>query len=338
MAATLALCLAATACHSEPIHHEQRPTGPTFVPSGTLLVDTRGFEQRLLAVRLPAGSPQLLSDYFGQFRLGAAWGPGGVAYSLEQSTFDLSPASQLYRLTGRTRPQPVGGDVRGGSGFAFARHLAVTWTCLNGPGSVFVMDVSASKPSWDRFARGCGAGISPDGRTIAFIRKGGVWEELLDGGRSEQVLSPGDVPQLKALGIGGFQQTPGIALGSEGLAVAAGSLQEGSAIVVVRSNHAPQVVPLGTTTLLWMAWQPKGRLLAFADRIESAQVTEVRTFDPTTGTVREVAVSQGQGTVWSPDGKVLAIFKGASVVAFVDPDGLQLATDSVQGEPHAWKS
>lgn len=319
-----------------------RPTGPRFVPSGTLLVDTHGFSQHLISFQLPGGPSRILSDpasdFFGQFRLGAAWGPGGVAYTMEQSSFGLRPDATLFRMAGQTPPEPIGGVVRGGSGFAFAIHTAVTWSCVDGPGSVFVLDVAADNPAWDRYARGCGAGISPDGRTIAFIRGRDVWQGTLNGGHVTRVLAPGDVPSLKAIGIDRFQQTPGIALGSQAMAVAAGSPRQGAAIVVVRANRGPRVVPLGNTTLQWMAWQPKGRLLAFADRVESSQVTEVRTFDPVTGAVREVAVTQSFGAVWSPDGRVLAIFKGASVVAFVDADGVQLASGSVEGGPRDWKS
>jgi WD40-like Beta Propeller Repeat len=341
IAAGAAALLVTSACHSAEPHVTQRHGGPRFVPSGTLLVDTHGFQQQLLTYRLPTGPQRVLIGFgfFGQARLGAAWGPGGAAYSLEitDSASALNPDTQLYRLTEDTQPDPIGDVLRGGSGLAFATHFAATWTCAEREGAVYVMDVTASHPTWNRFARGCGAGISPDGRTIAYIWNRAVWQGSVSGGPATRVMVPGDVPQLKALGINRFRSSPGIVVGSEGLAVAAGSDTRGAAIVVVRPHRRPRVVPLGATTLRWMAWQPKGRLLAFVDYVNATQSNEIRTFDPATGTLRELAVTSSQGLVWAPDGRSLAIFKGASVVSYVAVDGAQLATGSIPGGPDDWK-
>jgi hypothetical protein len=335
-AGLLLIALTASACGGGIAHHASGATGASFVPSGTLLVDTRGYTQLLMSYRLPNGPSKTLSDYFGEYRLGAAWGPRNVAYTMEQSSFGLRPDAQLFLATAGTRPEPVGEPVKGGSGFAFGGNLAVTWSCAAGLGSVFVMDVTSDHSSWTRIARGCEAGISPDGQRIAFTNGRSVWEGAPEPGAPTQVLSVG---QLREHGIHRFQlDAVGIAVGADGFAVPARSRRLGSAIVVAVGGRAPQVIPLGGASIEWMAWQPKGQLLAFVDYVDATQSNEIRTFDPVTGTVRELAVTSSQGLVWAPDGRSLAIFKGASVVAYVDAAGQQLGTGSIPGGPDDWKS
>src|SRR5207249_4209013 len=169
---------------------------------------------------------------------------------------------------------------------------------------------------WIRIAKGCGAGISADGRTIAFTDGRHVWAGPPRPGGPTRVLSAEAMPDLQSLGIHRFQLGPvGISVGAHGFAVPAGSARDGFAIVALVRGRPAKVVPLGRAEVDWMGWQPKGDLLAFNDFVDATQSSEIRIFDPETGALRELAVTQSQGMVWAPGGGSLAIFKGASVVA-----------------------
>jgi len=249
------------------------------------------------------------------------------------------PETQLFRLNRHTDPTPVGATLRGGSGFVVEASTAVAWTCADRIGSVYATNLDSPSPTWRRLARGCTAAVSPDGGTIAFADGHDVWETPARGGKATRVLSLASVPELTALGSPGLMTTgDSVVLGPQGLAVSSGSLTSGQAIVVVAPQGKPQVVPLGPTSLRWMAWQPGGRLLAFADYILATQQTEIRLFDPATGTVRELASSGSYGVAWAPTGHVLAVEKSPGTIAFVDLQGDQIGTGEIPGRPLDWRA
>ena len=314
-------------------------TGPPFVPAGTMLIDTGGFAQQVVEFPLPKGPRRSFGQFFWGSRLGTAWGPRNAVYLMAAIDIGARPETQLFRLNRHTDPTPVGATLRGGSGFVLEASTAVAWTCADRVGSVYTSNLAAPSPTWRRLARGCTAAVSPDGGTIAFADDHDVWEAPASGGEATRVLSLAAVPELTALGSPGLLTTgDSLVLGPQGLAVSSGSLTTGQAIVVDTPGRKPQVVPLGPTSLRWMGWQPGGRLLAFADYILASQQTEIRLFDPATGTVQEIASSGTYGVAWAPTGRVLAIEKSPGTVAFVDPQGDQIGTGQIPGRPLDWRA
>jgi hypothetical protein len=313
------------------------------VPSGRLLLDLGGFEQRLVQYRLPNGPLEDLvrrgagEQFFG-YRFGAAWGSDGDAYSLVSVNFGLTPDVQLLRVKPGGAPDAVGDILVGGAGFAFRDHVAVTWTCAVRHGQVYVMDVREDHPVWKPIARGCEASISPDARTVAFMDQGSAWTVPASGGAPTRVLDLHSIRELPSVGIeqsrSGFAGTE---IGAGGVAVTVGAQGKGWVIVVVTAGRKPQVIALGNNEPAGLEWQPGGRLLAFGDFIANTQSSEVRLFDPATGVITQVGAAQSFGRfTWSPDGRVLGVVRSASVIVFVDPTAGQVGTAPVSGAPDDW--
>jgi hypothetical protein len=342
VAACFAFALLVSACARGTSLPGPKPTAP-FVPSGTLLLDLGGFDQRLVQFRLPQGPMEDLvrrsggEQFFG-YRFGAAWGSDGYAYSLVSVNFGLRPDVQLLRVKPGSAPRAIGAVLVGGTGFAFRDHVAVTWTCAVRNGQVYVMDVRADHPVWKPIARGCEASISPDAGTVAFMDQGSAWKVPVSGGTPTRVLDLRSMRGLPALGI--ERSRPGFAgteIGAGGMAVTVGAQGKGWVIVVVTPGRQPQVVPLGTNEPGGVEWQPGGRLLAFGDFVADTQAAEVRLFDPQTGAITQLATAQNFGRfVWSPDGRVLGVARSASIMAFVDPATGQVGTAPVSGAPDDW--
>jgi len=340
-ASAAALALLAAACGGTP-GRAGAPKAPAYRPGGTLLVETGGFNSRLISYKLPSGPERDFKEpaFGGFFRnfAGAFPGPNGTAYVLIPANFGPIGQSQLFQVSLTAQAREVGGllsvpfggylDVRG--------DRATSWACYRHRRSIYVLDLSAGS-DWHPVATGCSAALAPDGKALAYFDDGSLFRISLPNGRPERLLSMGSVSGLKAAGIPRIPSgSVSISWGRGGISLFGGT-RNAWALVVYRPGHPPITVPLGSSTPQAMVWQPQGRLLGFSDYVGSTQTIEVRLLDTATGAISQLAVTQNYGRFqWSPDGRVLAVGRSSQVISFIDLQGKVLATNAAGGLPDAW--
>jgi len=303
-------------------------TGPNYHPTGQIVVLSGRFQVNVTALDTATDRERQVVLPFARGTYTDGWpGPDGRFYAMPLS-FGQQSQSQLFLLGPRVRPQKIGPPVSGVTGFQVTAGKALTWGC---PGDMQLLDLAAPT-QWTTIGNACAASLSPDGKQVAYMSHGGLFVMDLPDGTPREVLRLRDVPELHQQHVAP-QSLDAVTWGAPGIAVAAGDASK-TAIVVWREHGEPAVDPLGTAQFGRMLWQPGGRLLAFLEFLPGG---EVFTFDPDTGTERQVGISRDSDQMsWAPDGKVLAVARSLNVVALIDPEGRQMGTLTSSGVPLLW--
>jgi Tol biopolymer transport system component len=179
-------------------------------------------------------------------------------------------------------------------------------------------DIYSLTPTRQRLAQltftgGAGPVPSPDGRLIAFARKGGLWVMSADGRRqrllARDAVGPARAPDSRTLAYA----RPAVQ-----------GLPRSGAIRAVRANGRGDrlLVPGGAVA---PAWSPDGRSLAFL-RVHAEPVTGGFTFSYALAVLHGgkeglIGPAADEPAAWSPDGRWLAYIGGAGAVVIVHPDG-----------------
>src|SRR5205823_5312889 len=117
-----------------------------------------------------------------------------------------------------------------------------------------------------------------------------------------------------------------LAWGAPGLGMVVEGNDYHAVVVHTDAGDHVAVIPGQPAFLGGLRWQPRGSLLAFVTvslTVVSGQGSVMRAIDATTGRVRVLAAdAQGlAGTVWAPDGRLLATLSSRGQWLFVDPTG-----------------
>jgi hypothetical protein len=350
--ASLAVALVGTACAGTTLPVRPGPSLlPAYHPTGTLIMEvgTSLFDRHIVQVSLPdLKTSRFDIPQFNSFFGGAGTVPDGTVYALSTYFVDQSGGpsfqsiSQLFAgQPGHGQARAIGTQLNQVSGFQLRGTTGVGYGCLSRFRSIYVIDLSGDR-TWRKVAEGCAAALSPDGRQLAWVDHGVLWTMPVSGGSPDRVTDLAALPALAAAGVtripDGFDT---LEWGPQGLALMVG---QGTWFALVAlpggapfDGAIPIVIPLGTNQPGGMAWQPNGPRLAFGDHVTKSQTAEIRVLDLRTGSLRQVAATDHFGTFqWSPDGRVLAVAREASVTAFVNVDGNQLGTVAVGGGIDAW--
>lgn len=318
---------------------EGRKPGPSYTPTGTMLLEVGRFSYDLVSYELPSGPGRKFpTTYYGGFAEGSFLLPDGSAMAMLPVFGSGSAAGQsrLFRFPLRGEARPIGRWLPGTQRIDLRRDRAISWGCFRRLRSIYTLSVSGHG-DWRRAASGCSAALSPDGKEMAFVDRQTLFRQTLPDGRPEEILSLGSIPGLEESGITRIvDDLTSIAWGPAGIAVVLGN-QGGWGIVVLRPGRDPLLTPLGSAVPQDIQWEPGGRLLAFGDYVEGNQMAELRVLDPDTGIISQVAATPTYGQFqWAPDGKVLVVVRTESVLSFVDTQGRTLNTLSIRGIPDAW--
>jgi hypothetical protein len=333
-----ALTLLAAGCTSSG-GDDARRTRPATVaptPEGWMLSSGQVFGQGLTATRLPDGDPQRMGLPIDDVVFDAAWvEPGATAYAFVQPGSDQTEL-QLEEVGMSGDASPVGAPVRDVSSISAAGSVFLASSCNHGKGDTMV--VQAGESSWKHVADACYATLSEDGRSVAFSQDGHTIQTVpVGGGAAEELFDLDRVKALATAGLGGARIEE-LAWGSAGLAVV---LVRGPHFgVLVHADDGDRVAPVpGAPAFVGrLRWQPSGRLAAFVTFYQG-QGSVIRAMDARTGEVRVLATdSRGlAGTVWAPDGTLLASLDSRGSWLFIDPDGHRATDVPVDNElPFDW--
>jgi hypothetical protein len=300
------------------------------------------FGQGLMATRLPGGEPRRMDLPNDSVVYAARWAePGRSAYAFVQPNGNQR-AVQLVRVGVDGPPQPVGARLENVSATAAvsatdtAGGVFLAATCAHGRGSVEVM--AGGESAWRRVANGCRATLSPDGRAVAFSDDGHTVRTVpVAGGTPTTVFDADAVAAVRSAGLDGAR-IEDVAWGDPGVGVV---LHHGRTYaVLVHTDHGDHLAPIpGTPTFVGaLQWQPSGTLLAVATFF-GGQGSILRAVDARTGAVRVLASDPRGlgGTVWSPDGSLLASLDSRGAWIFVDGNGNRATLVPVDNElPFDW--
>jgi hypothetical protein len=332
------MAMMGAACGAPAKSSPAAPPTPSYRPQGTLLLEVGTFDRAIVSYRLPSGPARHFNTpFYGSAFGGGAWGPDGQALAMVPNYgFGQDGQSQLYRLLPNGRARAIGAGLPGTQFLDVRGDTALAWGCFKQTRAIRVLDLSSGN-RWTKVADGCSAALSPEGTEVAYMDGGSLFKRTLPDGAPERLLDLRAVAALHEAGVAGAEDgQTSMAWGPGGIAVAVGNTG-GYGLLVYRSGKKPQVIPLGSGVIRVLEWQPVGRLLAFGDLIPGDQIAEVRVFDPVTATITQVAAAPNYGQFkWSPDGRVMAVIRADYVVAFVDPQGRTLATESIRGIPDDW--
>jgi hypothetical protein len=317
---------------------------------GTIHADERpGIAEYLL----PSGRTREFPTPKNSFPFNAFWASDG---STVYAMLSVGPVTRLFRLRLGHRPEAVSPPVGCIASMSHGGETVLVAPCRRSRPAL-VLDLR--DPSrWRPVATGSPAGLSPDGRTVAYSPDGRtVWFAPVDGSAPpRRILSVDAVPALRVLG--GSPHIPSILLGPAvtffgpasripvalewgpgGLAVPVLG-GAGAGYVVRRPGGQVQVVDIGGARPGEFRWSPRGALLAYISKFQGEGAKRV--FDAATGTGRVVGLQPvrgfGNGFVglaWSPDGRFTVSLRqgGFAVLSsrgglwqVVDTAGNQLAT------------
>ena len=227
--------------------------------------------------------------------------------------FRVDPAGTTEQVGPTLR---VDADVR--PSIAVTASAVVVADCR----SVAVLDV-VRHPRWRDVGTGCSAGISPDGREVAFSPDGTSIETCsLECAHRRTLLASGGI-DAAADGTEPWRILGPISWGPPGLAFAARSAGETAYFFVDGSGTVATVARFATGNSYRVpafAWQPEGGLLAILDNTGAGGA--VRLFDPATGEQRVIALDPLglEGLLWSPDGSAVATITSAEALLVVGTD------------------
>jgi hypothetical protein len=251
--------------------------------------------------------------------------------------------SRLYRFPRTGKPGPVGPPLRNAGEASRVAGVVLTSTCFAHGGRVLVLDLKAPT-AWRPIGAGCSAALSPDHKTVAFVRSGPdgleIWQSAVDGsGQPHRLWSISSLPELRALGIRHPVSGGDLTWGPGGIAMRIFQ-SNAQAIVIRRPSGQVRVIDLGQMTSdppENVRWQPNGDLLAYVQSL-TAGGAALRVFDAATAATRVLATDpRGFGQpVWSPDGRAIAIPTFRDTVIIADLSGVWLARVTSGGFPVAW--
>jgi hypothetical protein len=317
---------------------------------GTIHADRRpGIAEYLL----PSGRAREFPTPPNSFPFDAFWASDA---STVYAMLSAGPVTRLFHLRLGHRPEAVSPPVGCIASMSHGGDAVLVAPCRRSR-PVLVLDLR--DPSrWRPVAAGAPAGLSPDGRTVAYSPDGRtVWVAPTDGSVApRRILSVDAVPALAELG--GSPHIPSILLGpadtffgpASRIPVALEWGPGGLAVPVVggssfgylvrRPDGRLHVVDIGGARPGEFRWSPRGALLAYISKFQGEGAKRV--FDASTGTGRVVGLQSvrgfGNGFVglaWSPDGRFTVSLRqgGFAVLSsrgglwqIVDTEGNQLAT------------
>lgn len=328
-------------CSSPPDEFEAPVTAsPLPQPAGWILSSGQVFGQGLMATRLPGGQARRMELSNDTPVFGARWEePGRTAIAFIQPGSDNRELA-LVRVGLDEEPQPIGTPLTGVSSISAANGTFLAGTCHHGVGTVQV--IPSGGPVWLSVARadGCRATLSPQGRSVAFTNDGhSVRAVLVAGGPVATIVDTATLPGLAAAGLRGATITE-LAWGNDGLAaVLKRGTAYGVAIHTPEGDHLSAIA--GSPTFVGaLTWQPAGPLVAMATFVQG-QGSVLRTMDARTGAVRVLATDPRglSGTVWSPNGALVASLDSRGTWEFVDGNGNRASLVPVDNEiPLDWAS
>jgi hypothetical protein len=195
---------------------------------------------------------------------------------------------------------------------------------------------------WRPVAKGCWAGLSPDGNSLVYSADGAEIDQLrLPSGRPSKLL---DTSQLESIFPPGFA-TPSLVgppvWGRNGIAFAVRSGADVAVVVREPSGHVRTVFQepfLGKSQIPRLAWQPGGQLLAIADNMGPTGGV-LRLWDPATDHLEAIGLDLLGFSVpqWAPDGSSLAALTSAKSLIVFDPRGTwQLRVETTWRDLLAW--
>jgi hypothetical protein len=317
-------------------------SSPLPTPRGWMLSSGHSFGQGLLATRLPGGQPRRMDLPNDSVVFAARWAePGKTAYAFVQPNGDRH-AVQLVRVALDGPPRAVGARLENVSATAVVSAadsvggVFMAATCAHATGWVDVM--AGGESMWRRVAPGCRATLSPDGRTVAFSDDGHTVQTVpAAGGTPATAFDSSAIPAVTSAGLAGAR-IQDMAWGEAGIGVV---LHRGrSYAVLIHTEHGDHLarVPGVPSFVGALRWRPSGPLLAVATFF-GGQGSIMRAIDARTGDIRVLATDPRGlgGTVWSPDGSLLASLDSRGAWIFVDGNGNRATLVPVDNElPFDW--
>jgi WD40 repeat protein len=308
-----------------------RTTGSAPTPRGWMLSSGQVFGQGLTATRLPDGDPQRMGLPIDAPVVDAAWiQPGTVAYAFVQSGSDQNTV-QLDEVEVNGSATPVGDRVSNVSSISVAGSEFLVASCDHGKGDTRV--IRAGDGAWRHAVAACAATLSPDGKSLAFSSDGHTIRSMpVDGGAAQIMLDLGSIDELQGAHIGEMSWGP------SGLGIV---LNRGANFWMLvhtdRGDHVARIA--GAPGFVGrLRWQPSGELLAFVTFYQG-QGSVMRAMDARSGQVRVMATDPRglAGTVWAPDGSLLASLESRGAWLFTEPDGRRATAVDVDNElPFDW--
>jgi Tol biopolymer transport system component len=183
-------------------------------------------------------------------------------------------------------------------------------------------------------ADACAATLSPDGRSLSFSTDGHTIQSMPVAGGSPTTVM--DLDEVAGRLRGGHIDE--MSWGRAGLGIV---LHRGPRYgVVVHADSGDHVAEItGNPAFVGrLRWQPSGTLLAFVTFFQG-QGSVMRVVDADSGEVRVLATdSRGlAGTVWAPDGSLLASLDSRGAWLFLEPDGRRATSVQVDNQlPFDW--
>jgi len=312
------------------------PATKAPTPRGWMLSSGQVFGKGLIATHLPDGDPQRMGLPNDAVVFDAAWvQPGATAGAFVQSGSDPNTLElEEVGMTGTaTRVGDPIGDI---SAISAAGSVFLVSSCSHERGDTRVVPAGGS--SWQHVVDACEATLAPDGRSLAFSTDGHTIQSMPVGGGAPQAVV--DLDRIDALNGAGLRgaHIEEMSWGSAGLGVVLG---RGRAFgVLVHTGQGDHVTPITGAPMFVgrLRWQPTGRLLAVVTFYQG-QGSILRAIDSGTGDVRVLAAdSRGlAGTVWAPDGSLLASLAAGGSWLFIEPNGSRARAVPVDNElPFDW--
>lgn len=280
---------------------------------------------------------------FGRFEFvhGAVWASEDTAYAMvETDVFHV----RLYKLSLDRKAEPIGPVLRGGGLLGLSGDVVIVESYRG----IWTMDVGNPR-AWRLLAKGFTAALSPDGRSVAYVPKGGgsVWRVPVDGSDVPTLLAEVRDLELGDVGLSSprFSQ---VAWGKPGIAITVATgprFLEPGALVFVPSAGPVAVIALGDALAYDPTWQPNGAVLAFSTCVSclggfsrGTPQADLRLFDAGTGELRQVAAAPEflLGVAWSPDGDFVTTRPRYGQIIFVDARSGTVEPRAFDAWPKDW--
>lgn len=313
VASLLALLLLAACTGSEDASETPSPSEDARVRG--FVLNRAGFGGTFELVELPSAevTPLRLPD-FGRTVMGFFDEDGTVIALLEGPD-----GVALYRLAPDADPVALGDPLPAGDTMSHGGGSVLVTACTIPP-AAHVLDLGVADPRWRPVEAGCGAALSPDGRTAAWSPDGAaIVEAPVDGS-----APPSRVAEVDAMPV------PEAAAPEAAFALPIAWQDEGRAVLVASGGWQGVVLGEDPSTLTPLGDRGAGPLQVFLDWQPGAPVLAVGSSTSLGGTVRLVddagsrAVAifgePATGTAWSPRGDAL-LAASNGVWAVVTPEG-----------------
>ena len=334
-----ALAILAAAC-TAPEDGSGLPVKPSTAPTleGWILSSGHVPGQGLLATRLPDGQSHPMGLSIKTAVFDARWvDPGKTAYAFVQPGDDQTEV-QLISVGTDGLGTPVGDVLENVNATAAAGGTFLAATCDHGRGDVQI--VRTGEAAWRHVAEACTATLSPDGNEVAFAQDGHTVQSVpIAGGEPATLFDLADVDALGPAGLAGAKAGE-MAWGPGGLAMV---LRRGDRFGVL--VHTPDgdrfgAIPGAPAFVGLLRWQPDGTLVTMQTFFQG-QGSVLRAMDARDGRITVLATDPRGlgGTVWSPDGSLLASLDSRGAWVFVDRNGNRTNEVPVDNEfPFDWGS